>query len=997
MQSEFLFSGTGGVKSANWWTKSGTIKDLADFALTEAIDREVKTQEEKRNLPAFNVVPLSPSPQSAVRAVKGNAYPTQFLAIDVDGGTTPDIYERAKQECSEANAFMYTTHSHMKAKNKPGKPPELAAPRWRIVFALDRTISPAERKRLIGWYLISHGLKVDSSNTNPTQPMFVAEKGSEIVRGDFSAAPLCVADILAHAPTEAEFDAVVEEQRAEEDRAQQKWQAEHPEDRPKRPQKNKPTKPAQRIKKAAAYLRPDDDGTYSDNALSSTTGAYRRLRPADDPILKKLFALGMTEGDMRPDGAVVCQCPFEVEHTTEGGEGDTSTVFYPAGTQARTDKDGKEFRLGHFNCFHSHCNGRPLDMFCEAIGVDYGEYVRYCNGETPTNFRSSGTGNQYHVHKGGLYVSLPSKDGQQPERRIGSALIPIATISDQDGNDWGMILEWKDLNGRRHKFRIDAASLMTQGATDTVKSLVSGGYKLSAKAHGNALADFLSAIPSISLPHQTGVRQGGWFDEAETGARVFVLPEQTIGLSEASVCYVGDKEKAPRYRSKGTLEGWQTEVAKWAGNSSRIALAICTAFAAPCLALTETEGGCFNLYGTSSKGKSLCLKAAGSVYGEATTKGGFLRAWDTTAVGREMLFASHNDMLLCLDEASNANKRDIGRTVYALANGIGRARGGISGNTGDITLRETAHWRVLGLSSSEQTTAELLTDAGERINAGQEVRLTDVPAVAVSDALGVFERVKSSGSADAHAIESAVREHYGTAGKHWLDYLACNITEATDKLRAHADEFMNSMHAQALPSQAERVCRRFAACAAAGEVATEKGLTGWAPGFASAQVAVCAKESLKRFTHDREKTALVRAIREATTNGIGRFVDADSTNARVLAVDNYGYRYTANPEGLRVVTDFVVNQPEDKEADTVTAFLFHKTTMKKLCNPLPLKSAVKWLTDKGALLKIDPRNKYAPGVSCLRSLNGRGGDVTGYLMTSRTIEALADEVLGTDD
>ena len=950
----YLLSTTENVKNPTGWrTVLGTYAEILGFIATAGTS--FTPSKDKTNIPAVCVAPLSSEPAEGLSRSGAKAHPTAFLMLDVDE-CTPEQYERVKAATNSTLGIIYTTANHNKPKkNAP------ACPRFRAVLCLDRPVTPGERRRLVVRFMDAWGLPVDASNLTDTQPMFVACKGAEITYSDIEAVPVNVAEALKTAPTSEEIATRYGKKKA-----------------------------GERVPVAEKTL------DAAQEAAKTKTEEKTAIAQGLDPILLRLQALGLTEGEQRPDGGIICVCPFADEHTTATGARDTSTVFYPAGTGTRRDKNGEAFLLGFFSCLHAHCKDRPLSEYCERLGVNYPEYVRYCNGDTVTRFKSVESSTRFRVDSVGTYAQRFTKEGEPiPEKRIAGAVRATGTLSDTEGNGWALLLEWKDRLGKRKNGRFDYANIAKQNASDAVGGLVDSGLVLYGRGSNSLLLEYLSSIPTIGLPHITAVNQCGWHKDNAT--RVFILGDTVIGKKNESegYCFNGDKESAAKLSTKGTLEAWKTAVASRAEDSSRLGLAICTAFAAPCLSLLNVEGGCFNIHGSSSKGKSLSLKVGASVYGSPAPSG-YIHSWDATATGLEQIMAGHNDLLLCLDEAKSCkDKRDIGRTIYALANGSGRIRGGLGSNN-KITLRQTLSWRVLGLSSSEKTTAELLTEAGDSVNAGQEIRLADVPAVAESDALGIFEKVRISGAVDAEEIEHATANQYGTAGKAWIGFLASNHATATERLAKHFEAFKeNFTKRTAIGTQAGRVLDRFAICAAAGEVATEEGLTNWAPGFASMQVAKCARDCLPRFEHDREKVHALKALREATTTSIGRFIDADA-GAHTPATEIYGYRYATDGEG-RKATPFetFANEytTEAVEAPSrPTAFLIYPSVFEKLCSPLHKKTAAHWLESEGVLKVIGARRGAAFGVSRLRDIAGRGSQCSGYLILGNALERLAEKL-----
>ena len=947
---DFLFTCSDNVLDAyGWRTVSVDFHEFTEHVLTAGIN--IEPNKGKTNLPAVCVAPLSDSPAEGLSRAGADARPTAVLMLDADDATA-EQYARVKAAISALPGFMYTTATHNKPKK--GK----ACPRFRVMLHLDRAVTHEERQRLIVYFMALFGLPVDASNLNATQPMFIACKGAEITHGDPAASPINVGEALEKAPA---IDAV---------RAASGTR------------KSKGTKTNET--KTAEHAAPDG------------TSAPGRTLAGLDPVLERLLALGLTDGVARPDGGMVCTCPFEDEHTTEGGR--TSTVFYPAGTDANRDKNGEPFRLGHFSCLHGHCANRPLSDYCERLGIDYQEYVRYCNGDTPTAFKSTESGTRFRVDAAGTYAQRMGKDGSPlPERRIAGTVRATGTLSNVNGSGWALLVEWRDRGGAYRRGQFEYANTVKQNATDALKVLADGGLLINGRSSAALLLDYLSSVPTLRLPHTTAVDRCGWFKPKDAEGRVFVLSAGTIGQNgEPTTAYVFSGGSAANLGTRGALDDWKKAVASRAADSSRIGLAICAAFAAPCLDLLDAEGGCFNLYGASSKGKSLALRSGASVYGKPSNgEGGYIHSWDNTATAIELLMAGHNDLLLCLDEGGRNNGRDIGRTIYALANGIGRGRGTVENN--QIGLRASHHWRLLGLASSEKTTAELLQAAGQAVNAGQEVRLADVPAVAVRDDLGIFERVRVDGKTDAEAIEKATTEQYGTAGAAWLRYLTAHTTKAREQLKLHAEAFRKTIaEGMHLGTQAGRVLDRFAWCAAAGEVASAQGLTDWPAGFASEKVAACARACLPRFSQDREKVHAIKRLLEATTTGIGRFVDADA-NTHAPTSDIYGYSYACDEEGRRVCPFETFSAAENDRIETapatrLTACLILKPAFEKLCAPLPKETAAVWLESAGVLKVIGARKGAGHGVSRIREIRGRGTQCSGYLVLPHKIEQLAESL-----
>ena len=294
------------------------------------------------------------------------------------------------------------------------------------------------------------------------------------------------------------------------------------------------------------------------------------------------------------------------------------------------------------------------------------------------------------------------------------------------------------------------------------------------------------------------------------------------------------------YNVKGDLASWQEQIAKPAVGNSRLILAISMAFAAPLVSPCEAESGGVHLQGPSSIGKTTALHVAGSVWGGGTT--GFVRPWRATANGLEGVAALHNDSLLCLDELSQLNPKEAGEVAYMLANGSGKSRA-----ARDASLRKSAKWRLLFLSSGEIGLADKVAeDRSRRATAGQQVRVVDVPAD--TGAFGLFEHLHGfaeAGELAKHFI-SACRTHYGHAGRAFISAVAPVLDEVVADVKKRVKEFLAANVPQGSDGQVHRVAARFALIAAAGEIAGERQIVLWPSGAATDAAKVCLEAWIRR-------------------------------------------------------------------------------------------------------------------------------------------------------
>jgi putative DNA primase/helicase len=276
----------------------------------------------------------------------------------------------------------------------------------------------------------------------------------------------------------------------------------------------------------------------------------------------------------------------------------------------------------------------------------------------------------------------------------------------------------------------------------------------------------------------------------------------------------------PALSCAGLVEEWRASIGRLASGNSRLIFAIATAFAPSLAKFAGEDSGGFHFRGASSSGKSTALKVAASVWGNPKS---YCRLWRSTSNGLEGLAALHNDGLLLLDELSQVDPREAGEAAYLLANGQGKARASRAG-----TAKQSASWSLFFLSAGEESLTALMAKAGQRTNAGQEIRLADIEADAGAG-MGLFETIHNqiSPAALAIALKELTSQYYGTVGMAWLERIVANRQTIIPAISNMTKQFVDKVISQEATGQIIRVARRFALVATAGELAAQFGLTGW--------------------------------------------------------------------------------------------------------------------------------------------------------------------------
>lgn len=430
---------------------------------------------------------------------------------------------------------------------------------------------------------------------------------------------------------------------------------------------------------------------------------------------------------------------------------------------------------------------------------------------------------------------------------ICSPLEVLAVTRDDKGKNWGILLSWVDLDGKTHTWSMPMQMLAGDG-NEFRRILLDGGLRISASQKArNLLTLYIQTCEPAERARS--VTRTGWHDG------VFVLPGEVIGESNGERVLLQTISEVSGYEMSGNILEWQSDIAAFCAGNSRLILAICTAFSPALLDLVNAESGGVHLYGNSSTGKSTMLYVAASVCGGPN----HVRRWRATDNGLEALAENHNDGLLCLDELKELDPKYAGPMIYMLINGQGKQRSGRGGE-----YRVPATWRLMLISTGELSIADHVRDGGGRVYAGQEVRIVDIQADAGAG-LGLFDCLhdKESGVHLSQHLMLASKRSYGHPSREFIR----RVVADREGVAVEVQEMRQRFAAEFVPDDADgqvyRVADRFALVAAAGELATKWGITGWNPGEALTGVKACFADWMndRGGAGKREDAEIIRQVR----------------------------------------------------------------------------------------------------------------------------------------
>jgi len=545
--------------------------------------------------------------------------------------------------------------------------------------------------------------------------------------------------------------------------------------------------------------------------------------------------------------------------------------------------DDHQGRLKDWNDLHQQAG---VDAVRQAVAqqleegrADVAEKQRAVQG-------GSEQGGPFVLRENGVFYHAP--DGSDPVY-VCAPLHVEAQTRDEASASWGLLVRFRDPDGREKEQNIPRELLAADGGADAVKVLLSLGLILGPGRHAKGrLVEYLQqARPQARA---TLVSRLGWHGSA------FMLPTQTVGQASERLVFLSAGKPLNQAAVSRTLQDWQQQIARYCVGNHRLAFSVSVAFAAPLLALTGAQSGGFHFFGDSRSGKSTTLKVAASVYGGPD----YIKQWRATDNALESIAAAYSDCMLPLDEISQCDPRIIGDVVYMLGNGRGKHR---SNDTGLIG-KPAVSWRLLFMSNGELPLERHMQEAGKKPKTGMEMRMLGIPADAGAGR-GIFNTLHdmSGGEALAKHLDAAASRSHGAAIVAFLQHLV----EERQQLAAFIPSQQGAFARDNLPpdasGQARDAAGRFALAGFAGEMATEWGVTGWPPGTAMDAARECFLAWLAARPAGaglQEESAMLSAVRLYLERyGESRFSDLarieDTHAPRTL--DRAGYREISHQHG----------------------------------------------------------------------------------------------------
>jgi len=464
-------------------------------------------------------------------------------------------------------------------------------------------------------------------------------------------------------------------------------------------------------------------------------------------------------------------------------------------------------------------------------------------------------GGEFQLRRDSVYYCPPPKasangdiEPQEP-LFICSRLEVRAYCRNVNSDGWGRFLSWTDPDKELHQWACPASLLESVDGSEVRRELAEKGLQISPNRKAREFLLVYIKLWPVELRVRS-VEKLGWHNG------VYVTSNEAIGSKDDEpVMLQLDSPIQQANQQTGSLEDWKNSLGHLAKGNSCAQFVIACAAAAPLLELSGVEGGGFHLRGPSSSGKTSLLLAASSFYGLPEEA---VRGWRSTSNALEGLAALHNDGFLTLDEISEIAPEHAGEAAFLLANGKQKARANRTGSA-----RQVLTWKLLFLSTGEESLSNLMARVRRKPTPGQELRLLDIPADAGAG-LGVFEQLHDlqSGAALALSFKDASGKFHGTVGRAWLRWVVEKREYLAEQLPQRIQIFTHKYVPEGSSGQVNRAARRFGLVAAAGDLIAHLGFCDWDKEETELSIVKCFQDWLREFgSGPKEDQNILKQVR----------------------------------------------------------------------------------------------------------------------------------------
>lgn len=349
---------------------------------------------------------------------------------------------------------------------------------------------------------------------------------------------------------------------------------------------------------------------------------------------------------------------------------------------------------------------------------------------------------KYTITPAGLHVAVKAKDDTEEDVPITDAPFWYhAAYVDLDSNEAQIELRYLAQDVVQ-TLLIDRDLFYSQGWL----AKLAGKYKLPIHPQGHKdVQNYLYRADMACTEVGYTSTHAGW-QTLPDGSREYV----PFGTIQPNPIGLGTKKRFSYITASGDEQDWYKHIFPILETNPLAVVSFAGALAAPILSLIDSQSVVIDIHNTSSSGKTISGLMAMSVWGRPDR---LKINWDSTKVALEQNASAFSDLPLFFDESQlNTYPKDIGTSIYNVANGMGRERGAAGGGT-----QLTGTWSTVMLSTGEQSLLSLIP----KNFSGLDARIIPVEG-------------KTLGGLNARQAQSLavfVKNNYGHLAPKFVEYL----------------------------------------------------------------------------------------------------------------------------------------------------------------------------------------------------------------------------------
>jgi putative DNA primase/helicase len=486
------------------------------------------------------------------------------------------------------------------------------------------------------------------------------------------------------------------------------------------------------------------------------------------------------------------------------------------------------------------------------------------------------------------------------KKRKTSAPTSQISIMGEGRDEWGNRFFKLAVRGADDDLPPFSMEQITSNPDSLYKALTNAGVNLFTRKAKTGVLELLQDHKRVPSTFKVATRLG-W----NSGA--IVRPDEIVGSARPPLeTEFGnlDPQMLAKYRSGGTLQEWQTNIASICIGNSRLIFAVSLAFTGPILRFVRgPRGGGFQLWGDQETGKTTATMVAGSVWGCNTGTGdreiGFAETWHTTASQVEITALAHNDCLLILDETTLAGSDDRSRAQVVITVTMTLAQ--LREKQRMTNVGSARSWRCYFFSTSNLT-LDALADRGKVVlDDALRSRLTEIPLPAAGK--GIYEVLHgfAAGENLTDTLVVRCRKYYGTAGRAFERRLVedrkKDVKQLRESLAGWRNEYIRVLKSKAQAEVLKPLQRSTGRCAtvyAAGRLALQYGILRWNRQALLQAILSCQLDGLRHSKvadeqADTSVAGLRRKLVQYLRNRRGEFKDLDNAMPRRLGLGKHTF------------------------------------------------------------------------------------------------------------